>query len=352
MIDLDDGATLAAADPAGMITTVGQLSAHVRAGYALGRDVGPVAEGAPPTAVVFCGMGGSGVAGDVVRAVYGDRLDVPVVVVRGAELPAFCGRRTLVVASSYSGGTAETLEAFDAATSRGCMRVVIGSGGELLDRAEATGAHGVRVPGGLMPRAAFGHVVMAAVGVLEAAGPLPALANEVEVAGGELDEVLETLGPSIPTSVNEAKRVAKVIGQRLPVVWGEEGIAATAASRWKTQMNENAKVPAMAAALPELDHNEVVGWSSGAGERFAVVALRHDAERADDAVRFAPSLEIAAGAGAETSEVWARGSSALSRLLSLVAIGDHASVYLAAIRGVDPTPIEAIVRLKQALADA
>jgi glucose/mannose-6-phosphate isomerase len=117
-------------------------------------------------------------------------------------------------------------------------------------------------------------------------------------------------------------------------------------------MNENAKVPSVASALPELDHNEVVGWADGTGERFAVVALRHEGERADDAARFAPSLGIASDAGAHTEEVWARGSSPLARLLSLVAIGDHASVYLAALRGMDPTPIDAIVRLKQALAEA
>jgi glucose/mannose-6-phosphate isomerase len=335
-----------------MLAAVAGLSADVRAGYGVGRGIGAVGDGVAPTAVVFCGMGGSGVPGDAVRAVYGDQLRVPVVVVRGAELPAFCGPRTLVVASSYSGGTSETLEAFDAATSRSCIRVAVGSGGELLDRAAATGAGVARVPPGLMPRAAFGHLVMAAVGALEAAGLLPALGSEVAAAASELDEVLETLGPSIPTSVNEAKRVASFIGRRVPVVWGEEGIAATAAVRWKTQMNENAKLPAIASALPELDHNEVVGWSAGAGDRFAVLALRHDAERSDDAARFAPSLAIAAASGAQTSEVWARGSTPLSRLLSLVAIGDHASVYVAAIRGVDPTPIEAIVRLKQALAEA
>jgi glucose/mannose-6-phosphate isomerase len=350
VIDLDDVAALSAADPAGMLRTVGELSSQCRAGFEAGRaaDVRPVAS----SALVFCGMGGSGVAGDVVRAVYGGRLRVPVVVVRGAELPAFCGADTFVIASSYSGGTAETLDACEAAAKRGCSVVAVTSGGALLERASALGAPVARVPGGLMPRAAFGFLVLAAIGILERAAILETVEDDVRSATAELDTVLSTLAPAAPSAVNEAKRIAAEIGARVPVVWGEEGIGATAAGRWKNQMNENAKTPAMASALPELDHNEVVGWSEGAGDRFAVVALRHEGERADDAARFAPSLDIAASSGAHTYEVWARGSSPLSRLLSLVAIGDHASTYLAALRGVDPTPIDAIVRLKQALADA
>jgi glucose/mannose-6-phosphate isomerase len=175
--------------------------------------------------VVFCGMGGSGVGGDVVRSVFGDRLGVPVVVVRGGQLPAFCGPETLVVASSYSGGTAETLEAFDAAFARGCSLAVVTSDGPLLERASQAEAAVARVPGGLMPRAAFGFLVLAAVGLLERAALLPPVEDEVRAATEELDTVLATLGPSVPSAVNEAKRVAAQIGARVPVVWGEEGLA-------------------------------------------------------------------------------------------------------------------------------
>jgi glucose/mannose-6-phosphate isomerase len=348
VIDLDDATALTAADPAGMLQTVGRLGPQSRAGYEIGRAVEPIV-GSLPRAIVFCGMGGSGVAGDVVAAVFADLVAVPVVVVRASVLPAFCGPETLVVASSYSGETAETRGALEDAVRRGCPIVAIASGGSLLDRAREVGAAALLLPGGLMPRAAFGLLVFAALGVVEAVGAMPDLAGEIAAATAELDDVATTLGAGAPAAVNEAKRVAAEIGSRVPVVWGQ-GLAAAAANRWKTQMNENAKVPAIASALPELDHNEVVGWSAGTGGGFAVVALRHEGERPEDAARFRPSLEIAADAGALTTEVWARGDSALSRFLSLVAIGDHASTYLAALRGVDPTPIEAIVRLKQALA--
>jgi glucose/mannose-6-phosphate isomerase len=134
------------------------------------------------------------------------------------------------------------------------------------------------------------------------------------------------------------------------VIWGAAGIAAVAAARWKAEWNENAKLPAFASALPELDHNEVVGWSEGRGEPFFLVALRHAGENPEIAARFPLSIEIARSSGMEVEEVWAGGDSALARLLELVLRGDLASTYVAIARGVDPSPIEAIARLKQALA--
>ena len=347
MIDLDDQRAVAAGDPSRMLDALALVSEHAREGYALGRAA-PVEAGGV-RAVVCCGMGGSGVAGEIARSLYADRLLVPVVTVRAHELPAFAGPDTLVVATSYSGGTAETIDAFEDALGRGCRLVAIASGGELARRADGH-VPLVRVAEGFMPRAAFGLLMFGTLGVLERAGVVGALGDEVSTAASELEPVLETLRPAVPVAVNEAKRVARAIGSRIPVVWGAEGFAATAAARWRTEVNENAKLPAMSAALPELDHNEVVGWAVGTGSRFVVIALRHEGERPDVAARFAPSMEIAADAGAETLEVWARGSTALSRLLSLVAIGDHAATYLGLLRGVDPTPIDAIARLKQALA--
>jgi glucose/mannose-6-phosphate isomerase len=352
VIDLDDEHALTAADPGGMLGLVADLPSQCREGIARGSAVASPPSSAGLRAVVFAGVGGSGVAGEVVRALYADTLEVPVVVVRSARLPEFCGPDTLVVCSSYSGGTAETLACFGDARERGARIVAVTSGGALAERAAGEGAGLVRLPQGLMPRAAFGLLAFGAIGALSAIGVLGSPGDGLEPALAELETLAGTLAPSVPTRVNEAKRVARAIGQRVPVIWGAEGIAAVAATRWKTQINENAKAPAFAAALPELDHNEVVGWSERAGDRFAVVALRHDGEDADVTARFPPSLAIAEASGADVREVWARGEGRLSRLLSLVMIGDFASTYLGLARGHDPTPIDAIVRLKEALAQA
>jgi glucose/mannose-6-phosphate isomerase len=348
-VDLDDREAVGAGDPADMLGVVAALGSQCRDGYANG--VG--AEGLPDLAdvrgVVVCGMGGSAVAGDVLRSVFRDRLGVPVEVNRSAELPEHAGIHTLVLASSYSGNTSETLAAFGQAVRRGCRAIAVTSGGTLRDEAEEHGVPVVGVPGGFQPRAALGWLAFTAMGSLEAAGLLPPMATDVAETVEAIGERSASCGPDVRTADNPAKQLALAIDDRVPVVWGAEGIGAVAAGRWKTQMNENGKIPAWWASMSELDHNEVVGWTGPYGRSHAVIALRHDGEDAETAARFPLSLEIAADAGAATHEVRATGRSSLARLVSLIVVGDHVSAYVAIRRGVDPTPVEVIQRLKAAL---
>lgn len=349
-VDLDDPEAVRAADPGDMLGAVGALGSQCREAYANGV----AAEGLPDLAdlrgVVVCGMGGSAVAGDVLRSVFRDRLGVPVEVNRSAQLPEHAGIHTLVVASSYSGHTSETLAAFDEAVRRGCRGIAVTSGGALADRAAEHGVPVIAVPGGLQPRGALGWLAFTAIGALEAAGLLPPMAADVGETVELLDARAAACGADVPTAENPAKRLATDLGDRVPVVWGEEGVGAVAAARWKTQFNENGKVPAWWSSMSELDHNEVVGWTEPYGHSHAVIALRHDGEDAEIAERFPLSLAIAADAGAWTEEVRTHARSSLARLLDLITRGDHVSVYVAIRRGVDPTPVEVIQRLKAALA--
>jgi glucose/mannose-6-phosphate isomerase len=350
--DLDDRAALRAADPGGMLDTVAGLAEQCREAYATGLATNPLPDADGIASIVVCGMGGSAIAGDVLAAVAAPRLRIQVSVVRTPELPEFCGPHTLLIASSYSGETSETLRLFEEAVVRGCRILSITSGGTLGGRAAELGVGRVMVPGGFMPRAAFGHLALGALGALEAMGIAPSHADDVDEAVGLMDEVVAECGPDAPTRANPAKALALSIGERVPVVWGADGIGSVAAMRWKTQFNENAKVPAFAAALPELDHNEVVGWSAGRGDAFSVIALRHAGEHRDVATRFPPSEEIARRSGADVHEVEARGRSDPAQLLTLVQIGDLVATYLGLARGVDPSPVEAITSLKRALAEA
>ncbi|MFL5798781.1 MAG: bifunctional phosphoglucose/phosphomannose isomerase [Actinomycetota bacterium] len=346
---LDDAGALAANDPSGMLDAVLGLPGQCRDGFRSGREAADLPSGDGVTGMVVCGMGGSGVAGDVVDALYRGRLGVPAVVSKGPELPEFCGKDTLVVASSYSGDTSETLACFEVATGRGCRVVAVTSGGELGRRARERGVAVVPVRAGFQPRAAVGHLAFGLLGALEAMGVIPSLGVEVERVARVLQELGERLGPESPASGNPAKSAAAAIGDRFPVVWGAEGIGAVAATRWRTELNENAKVPAFAGVLPELDHNEVVGWSPGAGERFVLLTLRHPLEHPDVAARFPVSVDVARSSGMLHREVRAEGDTPLSCLMSLLMLGSAVSVYLAALRGVDPTPIDAISRIKREL---
>jgi glucose/mannose-6-phosphate isomerase len=349
--DLDDLAALRRADPEGMLQRVAGSAADARAGYEAGRSV----EGLPLiddiSAIVVCGMGGSAVAGDLVRSVFRDRLPVPLEVIRGPLLPAYVGRQTLVVCSSYSGNTAETLACFDEAIARGARVLTITGGGVLGERAAALDLATTSLPSGYQPRAALGHLAFGLLGMLETAGWLPAtLGADVDETVRVLERLAAALGPEANGSANIAKQLAAAIGRRVPVIWGAEGIGSVAAMRWKTQMNENAKVPAFSAALPELDHNEVVGWTVGTGADFFLIPLRVAGEHPEIEPRFPLSIDIAEAAGLRSQSIVATGASALAQLCSLVLTGDFTSVYLGLLRGFDPTPVVVIDELKATLA--
>jgi glucose/mannose-6-phosphate isomerase len=350
VIDLDDPRALRAGDPSDMLGRVAALATHCRDAYAAGRATDQLPDLTGVSAVVFCGMGGSAVAGDVLRTAFRDRLRVPVDVNRSPALPGYAGARTLVIVSSFSGNTSETLSAFRQAVDRGCRIVAVTSGGTLAKECDIHGVPVVAVPAGYQPRAALGHLTFAGLGSLESAGLLPTIEDDVAETVDVLEAVARELAPRVPALDNRAKRLAVWIGDRVPVIWGAEGIGAVAAMRWKTQMNENGKVPAFHASMSELDHNEVVGWVEPYGARYAVIGVRHDGEDREIAARFALSADIARDAGALYDEVGAEGSSTLARLFSLVLTGDVTSCFVGIRRGIDPTPVTAIDRLKGALA--
>ena len=351
MIDLDDPGALREADPSGMLQTVLALPGQCAEGYRSGLTAPELPSGDSISAVVVCGMGGSGVAGDVLAALYLDRIGVPIVVVKNPVLPEFAGKDVLVVCSSYSGNTAETLACFEEAMHRGCRLVAVSSGGDLARRAGQEDVPVVSVPQGIVsPRAAVGHLSFGVLGALEAAGVLPPLGSEVDGCARALERLAGEIDPFRPLGENPAKDLAVEIGgARTPVIWGAEGPGAVAALRWKTQLNENAKVPAFHAALPELDHNEVVGWSKDAGAGFFLVTLRHGDEHVDVAARFDVSVEVVAGSGLLHREIRAAAGSPLADLMWLIMLGDATSVFLGCLRGFDPSPIEAIDRIKRTL---
>ena len=349
-IDLDDVAALRALDTGDMLGTVADLGAHVQAGYAAGRATSGLPSIDDVRSVVFCGMGGSAVAGDILRQTFRDRLPVAVEVNRSPILPAHAGPHTLVLVSSFSGDTAEALSAAREAVRRGCRVIAITSGGQLGELCAEHEIAAARVPPGFQPRAALGHLTFAMLGALETAGLLPSLTPDVEETVTTIEQLRAGLGPEVPEAENPAKELATWLGDRIAVCWGAEGIGAVAAMRWKTQFNENAKVPAWHAAMSELDHNEVVGWVRPTGALHAVIALRTDHEHPQLAARFPLSADIVRAAGSEVREVRVAGRGPLASLLSLIVLGDFATCYVGLRRGEDPTPVAVIGGLKAALA--
>jgi glucose/mannose-6-phosphate isomerase len=261
---------------------------------------------------------------------------------------------SLAVLSSYSGNTEETLALYDEARERAVPRLGLTSGGELARRCEADGVPWVALPAGVVaPRAAVGYSLVSLAFLLEALGD----PGEGDEAWAEAVAVLEDTnrrcGPARPESDNPAKLLARALVGRAVTVYAASGFPAAAARRLKGQLNENAKVLAFHEALPEMNHNEVVGWEALAElhPRFGVILLRDEADHPRVARRMDVTRQLLDGEGTEVHVVWSSGVSPLARLLSLVHFGDWLSFYLAVLAGVDPTPITKIDRLKSALAE-
>ncbi|CAN5187315.1 bifunctional phosphoglucose/phosphomannose isomerase [soil metagenome] len=347
---LEDATALASLDPGGMLGLVAALGSQLRNGFELGRSVEEPPSGEGVRSIAVCGMGGSGIAGDILRSLFSARLPFPIVVTKGYELPEFCGRDTVVIASSYSGDTEETLSAFDEGVGRGCRVVSVSAGGELGSRSVRQAVPHVAVPRDIpVPRAALGYLAAAPIGLLDIMGLIPPAAYDVARAAESLDSLARSLSADVPVDRNVAKALAVWLLGRTPLIWGSEGLAEAPALRWKTQMNENAKVPAFHAVLPELDHNDVEGWSPSTGTPYGVVVLRHAAEHPRIAARVDATFDVIAEAGLEGREVSAPGPDPMDILFSLIMLGDFTSTYLGLARGIDPTPVPVLMGLKERL---
>lgn len=349
---LDDAATIARTDRSGMIVQVARIPEQIRDAWVRSRALELPGRHGQARSVAVLGMGGSAIGGDLVRAIWEDRLTLPVEVVRGYELPAWVAPDTLVVASSHSGATEETLAAVEAAFRRRCPVAVITTGGPLGAVAAKASLPLLAFPGGGQPRAAVGYSVALLAGLLERAGALPLDGAEIEAGAAEADAALAAWGPDVATEGNLAKQLAWSLLDRLPVVTGSGHLAAVA-RRWKTQLNENAKTMAVWDELPEANHNTIVGYPQPEItidhqlHLFLVSASDHPRNM----LRAELARELLAENGIASQVVTTSGGSRFAQAVSGIVLGDLVSAYLGVLYGTDPTPVDAIVRLKASLAD-
>jgi glucose/mannose-6-phosphate isomerase len=336
-------------DSSDQITDVLAIPEHLR--DALWKvDSAQLGDWDSPAGLVVAGMGGSAIGGALARAALGDTASRPILSARAYGLPPWTTPDTTVLCSSYSGDTEETLACYEAAGALGATRVVATSGGRLGELAREDGVPVIPIAGGLQPRAAVAYMTVAALEVAARCGAASRVVSDIDVAAEHLEELVVQWGPDAAED-SEAKTLARQLIGTIPVVAGA-GPTMPIAYRWKTQFNENAKVPAFWHELPELDHNEIVGWT-GASElgRFSAIFL----EDADSHPRVAERAELTerliADFAAGTHRVTTRGQTAVERVFSLVLLGDLVTVYLAVLRGVDPGPVTILDRLKAQLAE-
>lgn len=353
MIDLDQPQQFGDVDRARMLDRLLALPTQLRKAWATAQGLAFPVEYRGASQIVVCGMGGSAIGGDLARSLVESETRAPIAVVRGYDLPAFVGPQTLVVLSSFSGSTEETLSAGEAALRAGARVVALTTGGVLAERARQASLPLMQFSNPGQPREAIGYSLLLMLGVLAHLGYISDRTTEVEAAADLLEGMSGDLGPAVPTDRNPAKRLAQRLYGKLGIVYGG-GFMAEVARRWKGQLNENAKQWAFFEQLPELNHNAVLGYQfpSEAADRVLVVVLSSGLNHPRIGLREQVTIELLGRWGIRAERVEARGATALEQVLSATYIGDWVSYYLALINDVDPSDNATIDFLKAQLARA
>ncbi len=348
---LDDANRRSALDAQNMIPLTHEFPEQCRKALDIARQFNPPTPRMPIQNVVVTGLGGSAVGGDLLRVLVEDNGEVPLVVNRDYQMPAFVNDHTLVIAASYSGNTEETLSAFEDAQDRGALLACVTSGGELAQRAAHYGTPVAFIPKGQPPRSAMGYMFIPMLFAAHKAGvirrdPTADLQNAISL----LEKAREEWNADVPFDKNPAKQMAAKLYGKLPIIYGSQAYSAVVAFRWKTQLNENTKIHAYSNGYPEMNHNEILGWVLAKQQvpNLAVVLLRDRMERPKIVARVETTKKLFARA-AEVHEFIADGQSLLARMLYAIYFGDWVSCYLALLYGVNPTDIGYINLLKAVL---
>lgn len=349
MIDLDDVDALKRNDPQDMGARIAELPWQCRQAWEIIESQHIPADYAQADSVIILGMGGSAIGGDLVRTLVRDLCPVPIFVNRDYDLPRFAGQGTLVIACSYSGNTEETLTAFREASRRGAKLLALTTDGQLAQMAE----NPLTFSYVAQPRATLGFSLIMLLGILTRLGLVPDPAPDLEEARAVMKGLGSKLRKEVPTSQNAAKRLALLLRGKLPVIYGAQHLAPVA-RRWKTQFNENGKCFAFFEVLPELHHNTVEAFPYPAelAEKGVILLLTSRLYHPRNILRFQVTEEILDRYEIPHWSMEAEGRSPLSQVLSTIHFGDYVSLYLAALRGVNPSSVETITYLKERLTQA
>ncbi len=344
---LDDLNVLAQRDPNGALAVAASQWQQAEYEVAINDETH---DGRPLENVVIAGMGGSALAALLVKDWLGSQLKVPFEIVRTYDLPGYVNDRTLVIASSYSGNTEETLSGLQQARDRSAQVGIIASGGKLVDIAGDQSIAHVVLPSGVQPRMAMLYNLRGLVALLVHFGVLPVTAlDEIAAAASWLREETAKWLPEISTDKNEAKQLALLAVGKTPVIYGGPQTSSLA-YKWKISWNENAKNVAFWNQYPEFNHNEFIGWTSHPVDKpFAVFDLISPLDHPQVLKRFEISDRLLSGQRPKAQIVKLQGETILQQLLWGCILADFISIYVAILNGVDPVPVPLIEKLKKEL---
>ncbi|MDQ1329312.1 MAG: Bifunctional phosphoglucose/phosphomannose isomerase [Candidatus Poribacteria bacterium] len=302
--------------------------------------------------IVISGMGGSAIGGDLTRSLFSEECPIPIVINRDYGVPRFVDDSTFFIAVSYSGNTEETISAFENALERKAKIISISCGGKLQKLSKKAGTlHFTVEKKGLQPRCAFGYLFVPIVYFLSKTGLITDQSQNLEESAEIIKHAVTKLSPDVPTENNKAKQLAINLFSRLPVIYAPQRYFDVVAMRWKGQINENSKMMAFHNVIPEMNHNEIVGWGSpiDISRKCVLIILTHKDESSKIRKRIDIAKSLITKEETQVIEIQAEGKSLLAKALYLIYLGDFVSYYLAMLNGVDPTPIERILILRSML---
>lgn len=352
MEKLDDIKAIKAVDASDMLTLLSEFSSQCKHAVALAHNFKISSIYQTFSNIVFCGLGGSAISGDVIKSYLIGEIGIPLVINRNYTLPNFVSRESLVFVLSYSGNTEETISAYYQARERKAKIIVISSGGRLAAKAKEEGVAFITIPSNLPPRAAFGYLFFPPLILLCKLKVIRNKQAQIKETIETLDNLRESqLKVEIKSKNNLAKKLAQDIFGRFPVIYASSDHLEGVVMRWRGQLAENSKNLSSSHFFPEMNHNEIIGWENPHRvlNKFLVILLRDK----DDYLRTKRRIDITKSIiklqNIPIREVCSQGKGLLSRILSLIYIGDFVSFYLAVLNDVDPTPVEKIEYLKRQL---
>jgi len=300
--------------------------------------------------VVITGMGGAIIGGDIIRAICQDVGHLPVHVNRSYSMPSFVGESSLVIAVSQSGNTEETLSAFETAGARGAQRVVVTTGGRLKELAKEENLPMVLIPKSKITRAALAFTFVALWRVFQKLDIFLPGDNTLMDTADFITDQIEVMSD---LSDNQAAELAEGLHHTMPIIYSNDGLMAPVALRWKTQLNENAKMLSFRGEIPEMNHNEIEGWELTAHlmGKLSVIILQDASDHERVRRRMEVTESLVRPHAVHLRKITATGSNALERVFYMILYGDFLSFYMAIISGVDPMPIVKIEMLKRMLLD-
>jgi glucose/mannose-6-phosphate isomerase len=301
--------------------------------------------------IVIAGMGGSAIAGDLLQAYLKDDINLPIIVSRNYSIPTFVSSKTLFIACSYSGNTEETLQSYKKARQKKAKTIGIASGGTLNKLASRSKIPFIQIPGGYPPRQALGYMFFALIHLFENLGLIKTKEKEIKETIKMILDIRERNHPKTTHSHNFCNHVAQKLYKKIPVIYSASEYLNPIVTRWRNQLNENAKILSFSNVFPELNHNEIMGWEGPKDllRDFSIIFLRDSSEHPRNQKRLDITKEILQRNRFQIFEVFSEGNSLLSRIISLIYIGDWVSYYLALLYDKDPYRIDSINFLKDAL---